>query len=62
MHLVALPQKNDSRVTLIGKILRPTHFDELPQLLNIIKGDMSIVGVRPEAATFKQMSIKKSLI
>ena len=44
-----IPAKdNDSRITRVGKIIRPTRLDELPQIFNIIKGDMSIVGPRPE--------------
>lgn len=39
--------KNDARVTKVGKIIRATSIDELPQLVNILKGDMSIIGPRP---------------
>lgn len=41
-------QKNDNRVTPIGRFIRKTRIDELPQLLNILKGEMSFVGPRPE--------------
>lgn len=45
-------QKNDLRVTPFGKFLRATRFDELPQLLNIFKGQMSFIGPRPERPEF----------
>ncbi len=43
-----LAAQNDNRITPVGKFIRKTRLDELPQLLNIFKGDMSIVGPRPE--------------
>lgn len=43
--------ENDPRVTKVGKILRKTSLDEVPQLINILKGEMSIIGPRPVIAT-----------
>lgn len=47
-HGARLAMKNDDRITPVGKILRTLHVDELPQLINILKGEMSFVGPRPE--------------
>ena len=44
--------ENDDRVTRVGKIIRKTRIDEIPQLWNILKGEMSFVGPRPEREHF----------
>jgi lipopolysaccharide/colanic/teichoic acid biosynthesis glycosyltransferase len=44
--------RNDARVTRVGRFIRDTRIDELPQLFSVLKGDMSMVGPRPERPAF----------
>ena len=55
-----LSHENDNRTTALGKIMRKYRIDELPQLWNIIKGDMSLVGPRPERAYFIDKIVKRA--
>ena len=54
-----LAKQGDSRITKVGKFIRATRLDELPQLINVLKGEMSIVGPRPERPFFVEQFIKE---
>ena len=47
-----LASEHDPRITRFGRLLRATRIDELPQMLNVIKGEMSLIGPRPERSYF----------
>ncbi|ABK43104.1 sugar transferase [Magnetococcus marinus MC-1] len=48
-------QKNDNRVTRVGRVIRNTRIDELPQFINVLRGEMSLVGPRPERPEFVEL-------
>lgn len=58
--------KNDPRITKVGKIIRKTSIDELPQIWNVLKGEMSLVGPRPslpsEVAKYNQYEMQRLLV
>ena len=54
----ALSKENDARITKIGKFMRKTHLDEIPQFFNVIIGDMSLVGPRPERQFYINQIVK----
>ena len=56
----ALSTSNDERVTVIGKVLRRYRLDEIPNFINVIKGEMSVVGPRPERLFFINQIVKKA--
>ncbi len=56
----ALSSKNDSRITPVGRFIRRTHLDEIPQFYNVIRGDMSLVGPRPERMYYIEQIVKRA--
>ncbi len=56
---IRLASQNDDRITPVGKIIRRFRIDELPQLINILKGDMSLVGPRPERPEIEELYLKE---
>lgn len=56
----ALSSENDGRVTPIGRFIRKSHLDEIPQFFNVIKGEMSLVGPRPEREYYIKQIVKRA--
>ena len=57
-----LTQKDDPRITRVGKFLRRTSIDEIPQVINVLKGEMSIVGPRPEIISITNKYDNKQIL
>ncbi|MBO4613538.1 MAG: sugar transferase [Bacteroidales bacterium] len=56
----ALSKKDDPRITRVGKIMRKTRMDEIPQFFNVLRGDMSLVGPRPEREFYIKQIVEKA--
>ena len=55
-------EEDDDRITLIGKCIRKVRIDEIPQMINVLKGDMSFIGPRPERPFFVEMLNRKNTV
>ncbi len=56
----ALSSKNDARITPLGKFIRKTHLDEIPQFWNVLRGDMALVGPRPERQYYIEQIVQRA--
>ena len=60
--LSSMAKNEDKRITKIGKIIRAIRFDELPQLLSVLEGSMSLIGPRPERPEIEKEFLRNSLL